>query len=310
MYRPLFMKENSNYTRKRIFTWDADFIDLDFSKVNSNTLTVLIHGLEGSSESKYMISTTHELNGKGIDTVAFNLRGCSGEDNLLLGTYHSGKTEDVAFVMNYLLDNYDYENIILVGFSLGGNLTLKYLGEFADSLSPIIKGAIATSVPIDIASSERQMNKIKNKLYIDQFLKTIRLKVLEKSYKFPDFKLDKEKLFKASRFKHLEHLYTVPVFGFDSPEDYWQKASSKPYLSKINRPTLLINAEDDSFLGEECFPYEEAGDSEVFFLEVAKYGGHVGFISTFKQQESRWLEKRISKFIDENIQIEITQTIS
>jgi len=310
MYRPLFMKENSNYTRKRIFTWDADFIDLDFSKVNSNTLTVLIHGLEGSSESKYMISTTHELNGKGIDTVAFNLRGCSGEDNLLLGTYHSGKTEDVAFVMNHLLDNYDYENIILVGFSLGGNLTLKYLGEFADSLSPIIKGAIATSVPIDIASSERQMNKIKNKLYIDQFLKTIRLKVLEKSYKFPDFKLDKEKLFKASRFKHLEHLYTVPVFGFDSPEDYWQKASSKPYLSKINRPTLLINAEDDSFLGEECFPYEEAGDSEVFFLEVAKYGGHVGFISTFKQQESRWLEKRISKFIDENIQIEITQTIS
>jgi len=310
MYRPLFMKENSNYTRKRIFTWDADFIDLDFSKVNSNTLTVLIHGLEGSSESKYMISTTHELNRKGIDTVAFNLRGCSGEDNLLLGTYHSGKTEDVAFVMNHLLDNYDYENIILVGFSLGGNLTLKYLGEFADSLSPIIKGAIATSVPIDIASSERQMNKIKNKLYIDQFLKTIRLKVLEKSYKFPDFKLDKEKLFKASRFKHLEHLYTVPVFGFDSPEDYWQKASSKPYLSKINRPTLLINAEDDSFLGEECFPYEEAGDSEVFFLEVAKYGGHVGFISTFKQQESRWLEKRISKFIDENIQIEITQTIS
>ncbi len=310
MYRPLFMKETSNYTRKRIFTWDTDFIDLDFSKVNSNTLTVLIHGLEGSSESKYMISTTHELNRKGIDTVAFNLRGCSGEDNLLLGTYHSGKTEDVAFVMNHLLDNYDYENIILVGFSLGGNLTLKYLGEFADSLSPIIKGAIATSVPIDIASSERQMNKIKNKLYIDQFLKTIRLKVLEKSYKFPDFKLDKEKLFKASRFKHLEHLYTVPVFGFDSPEDYWQKASSKPYLSKINRPTLLINAEDDSFLGEECFPYEEAGDSEVFFLEVAKYGGHVGFISTFKQQESRWLEKRISKFIDENIQIEITQTIS
>jgi predicted alpha/beta-fold hydrolase len=301
MYRPLFMKETSNYIRKRIFTWDADFIDLDFSKVNSNTIAILIHGLEGSSESKYMISTTSELNSIGIDTVAFNLRGCSGEDNLLLSTYHSGKTEDVHFVVNHILDTYDYENILIIGFSLGGNLTLKYMGEYAENISPKIKGAIATSVPIDIASSEREMNKIKNKLYIEQFLKTIRLKVLEKSHKFPDFKLDKELLFKAKRFKHLEHLYTVPVFGFDSPEDYWQKASSKPYLSKINKPTLLINAQDDSFLAKECFPIEEAGDSDTFYLEITKYGGHVGFISTFKQHESRWLEKRISRFITENI---------
>jgi uncharacterized protein len=310
MYRPLFMKEVCNYTRKRIFTWDHDFIDLDFSKVNSNTLALLIHGLEGSSASKYMISTTNELNGKGIDTVAFNLRGCSGEDNLLLGTYHSGKTEDVDFVINHLLENYNYKNIIIIGFSLGGNLALKYMGEYAKNMSPKIKGAIATSVPIDIADSESEMNKIKNKLYIEQFLKTIRLKVLEKSFKFPDFELDKDQLFKAKRFKHLEHLYTVPVFGFDSPEDYWRKASSKPYLSMINQPTLLINAQDDSFLGAECFPFEEAESSDNFFLEVTKYGGHVGFISTFNQHESRWLEKRISRFIEENIQIHIEQTIS
>ncbi|MFT4576254.1 MAG: putative alpha/beta-fold hydrolase [Polaribacter sp.] len=310
MYRPLFMKETSNYRRKRIFTWDHDFIDLDFSKVNSNTMAILIHGLEGSSESKYMISTTNELNSIGIDAVAFNLRGCSGEDNLLLSTYHSGKTEDVHFVVNHILDNYAYENILIIGFSLGGNLTLKYMGEYAETLSTKIKGAIATSVPIDIASSEREMDKIKNKLYIEEFLKTIRLKVLEKAYKFPDFKLNKELLFKAKRFKHLEHLYTVPVFGFDSPEDYWEKASSKPYLSKINKPTLLINAQDDSFLAKECFPIEEAVDSDTFHLEITKYGGHVGFISTFKQQESRWLEKRISRFIKEHIQIETTQTIS
>jgi len=301
MYRPLFMKEVSNYTRKRILTWDDDFIDLDFSKVNSDTLAILIHGLEGSSESKYMISTTNELNSKGIDTVAFNLRGCSGEDNLLLGTYHSGKTEDVHFVVNHILETYAYENILIIGFSLGGNLTLKYMGEYASTISPKIKGAIAASVPIDIASSEKQMNKIKNKLYIDQFLKTIRLKVLEKAHKFPEFQLDKALLFKANRFKHLEHLYTVPVFGFDSPEDYWQKASSKPYLSKINKPTLLINAEDDSFLAKECFPIEEAFNSDVFFLEITKYGGHVGFISSFNRLESRWLEERISRFIADNI---------
>ena len=310
MYRPLLMKEFTSYTRKRIITWDDDFIDLDFSKANSNTIAILIHGLEGSSESKYILSTTNELNGKGIDTVSFNLRGCSGEDNNLLGTYHSGKTEDVHFVINHILDNYTYENIIIIGFSLGGNLTLKYMGEYSEILSSKIKGAITTSVPIDIESSEYEMDKLKNKLYIEGFLKTIRLKVLEKSFKFPEFELDKEKLFKAKRFKHLEELYTVPVFGFESPEDYWKKASSKPYLSKINKPTLLINAKDDSFLGPECFPYEEARESEFFFLEVTKYGGHVGFISSFKQNESRWLEKRISRFIDENIQIKIAQTIS
>ncbi|NVK51437.1 MAG: alpha/beta fold hydrolase [Flavobacteriaceae bacterium] len=310
VYRPLFMKEKICYTRERITTWDADFIDLDFSKVNSNTLALLIHGLEGSSESKYMISTANKLNGNGIDTVAFNLRGCSGEDNLLLSTYHSGKTEDVHFVVNYLLENYNYENILIIGFSLGGNLTLKYLGEYVTVLSEKIKGAIAISAPVDITSSEKEMDKLKNKLYIEEFLKTIRLKVLEKSHKFPEFKLDKEKLFKATKFKHLEKLYTVPVFGFESPEDYWQKASSKPYLLKIDRPTLLINAQDDSFLGEACFPYDEAKKSALFFLEVTKYGGHVGFLTSFKQNENRWLENRIYRFIKENIQIHITQTIS
>ena len=304
------MNETCNYTRKRIDTWDQDFIDLDFSRVSSNTLALLIHGLEGGSKSKYMISTVNELNAQKIDTVSVNLRGCSGEDNLLLGTYHSGKTEDVEFILNHILKNYEYQNIIIIGFSLGGNLTLKYMGEFSETLSPKIKGAIATSVPIDIASSEREMDKLKNKLYIDGFLKTIRLKVLEKSFKFPEFKLDKDKLFKAKKFKHLEHLYTVPVFGFDSPEDYWQKASSKPYLSKIKKPTLLINAEDDSFLGKECFPFEEARNSDTFYLEVTKYGGHVGFLSSFKQEENRWLEKRISRFIKENIQITIAQTVS
>lgn len=303
MYRPLFVKETCNYSRKRITTWDDDFIDLDFSAANSNskTLAILIHGLEGSSESKYIITTANELNAKEIDTVSVNLRGCSGEDNLLLGTYHSGKTEDVAFIVDHILENYNYENIIIIGYSLGGNLTLKYMGEFAETLSPKIKGAIATSVPIDIASAEVEMDKLKNKFYIDQFLKTIRLKVLEKSFKFPDFELDKDKLFKAKRFKHLEYLYTVPVFGFESPEDYWEKASAKPFIPKIKLPTLLINAEDDSFLSKECFPYEEAENSDNFFLEVTKYGGHVGFISTFKQEESRWLENRISRFIDENI---------
>ena len=305
MYRPLFMKDTTNYLRKRITTWDHDFLDLDFSLVGSKTLAVLIHGLEGSSESKYMTSTSNHLNSKGLDTVCFNLRSCSGEDNLLLSTYHSGKTEDVSFVINHLLENYDYENIIIIGFSLGGNLTLKYLGEFKDLLSSKIKGGISISVPVDIASSEKEMDKLKNKLYIEIFFKTLKNKILEKSHKFPEYNLDKDQLFKASKFKHLEYLYTAPVFGFKSPEDYWEKASSKPYLLNIDRPTLLINAKDDTFLAEECYPIEQAKESKFFYLETPNYGGHVGFMSSFKPSENTWLENRISRFIKENIQIDI-----
>ena len=305
MYRPLFMKDTAAYSRKRITTWDHDFFDLDFSFTGSETLVLLIHGLEGSSGSKYMAANTNHLNSKGLDTVCFNLRGCSGEDNLQLATYHSGKTEDVSFVVDHLLENYSYKNIIIVGFSLGGNLTLKYIGEKGENISPLIKGGIAVSVPIDIASAELEMDKLKNKLYIEMFFKTMKNKVLEKAFKFPEYKLDQGKLFKATKFKHLEHLYTVPVFGFKSPEDYWEKASSKPYLLNIKRPTLLINAKDDTFLSRECFPYEEAKNSEFFFFEETKFGGHVGFMTSFKPIENRWLEYRIARFIKENIQIDI-----
>ncbi len=305
MYRPLFMKDKISYKRKRITTWDNDFIDLDFSFVNSSTLVVLIHGLEGSSESKYMISTSNYLNNRHLDTVCFNLRGCSGEDNLLLSTYHSGKTEDVDFVINYLLENYTYKNIIIVGFSLGGNLTLKYLGEKSDKLSSVVKGGIASSVPIDIATAEKEMDKLKNKLYIEMFFKTMKNKVLEKAHKFPEYKLDKDKLFKATRFKHLEYLYTAPVFGFESPEDYWEKASSKPFLSKIKKPTLLINAKDDTFLSAECYPKKEAENSKYFFFEETKFGGHCGFMTSFIPKENRWLEHRIAKFIKVNIDIDM-----
>lgn len=301
IYRALFTKENIRYHRKRIKTWDHDFIDLDFSLVGSKTLVILIHGLEGSSQSKYMLAATREFNGEGIDTVSFNLRSCSGEDNLLLQSYHSGKTEDVHFVLNHLLDNYEYENMVIVGYSLGGNLTLKYMGEFAKTQSSTIKCAIAVSVPIDLAASDKEMSSFKNKIYMEEFLKTLRLKVLEKAHKFPEFQLNKDQLFKAKVFRDFDALYTAPVFGFSGPEDYWAKASSKPYLSSIEKPTLLITSQDDPFLAKECYPIKEAQASKNFYLEVTKYGGHVGFISSFSMPENRWLENRMINFIKQNL---------
>lgn len=301
VYRPLFMKEKYQYERVRITTWDEDFIDLDFSFVGSDTLVLLIHGLEGSSESKYMVSATNEFNQEGFDTVCFNLRGCSGEDNLLLPTYHSGKTEDVDFVVKYLLHHYAYKKLVIVGYSLGGNLTLKYMGEYANKVPDKVKVAVAVSVPIDLASSGREMSTLKNKIYMEEFLKTLRLKVLEKAHKFPEYQLDKTALFKAKVFKDFDALYTAPVFGFENPEDYWEKASSKPFIPLIKKPTILITSLDDPFLSKECYPYEEADASEHFFLEATRYGGHVGYISSFKQRENRWLEQRILRFVKQNL---------
>lgn len=300
VYRALFMKDEVNYTRKRVTTWDNDFIDLDFSFVNSKHLAVLIHGLEGSSQSNYMVSTTNKLNQTGIDVVCMNLRGCSGEDNLLLETYHSGKTDDVEFIINHLTSNYNYENIVIVGFSLGGNLTLKYLGEY-DTIPENVKGGVTVSVPVDLTTSQAELTKIKNKLYMTEFLRTMKLKLLEKADKFPEFELSRDLLFKATKFRHLEKQYTVPVFGFKDSEDYWEKASSKPYISKIKHSTLLINALDDSFLSPECYPYKEAESLQNFYLMTPKYGGHVGFAQSFNNTENVWVENQILNFIQQHL---------
>ncbi|TYP98835.1 hypothetical protein C7447_102151 [Tenacibaculum adriaticum] len=301
VYRPLFMKDKANYKRKRILTWDTDFIDLDFSIVGSNTIVLLIHGLEGSSLSNYMVTTSNELNLNGFDAACMNLRGCSGEDNLLLKTYHSGKTDDVDFIVNYLTENYNYENIIVCGFSLGGNMTLKYLGEY-DNIPLKVKGGIAVSVPVDLTSSQAELGKIKNKVYMNEFLRTMKLKLLEKAKKHPDFKLNKELLLKATKFRHIEKQFTVPVFGFKSSEDYWERASCKPYIPKIKHKSLLINAKDDSFLSKQCFPIKEAENSDTFHFMMPNYGGHVGFISSFTG-ENRWVEHQIVNFINKKLNI-------
>ncbi|TCI91002.1 YheT family hydrolase [Tenacibaculum sp. M341] len=302
IYKYFLTKDAPEYTRKRIDTWDNDFIDLDFLMSDSYTLVLLIHGLEGSSQSSYMLSNASYLHNLGYDVACMNLRSCSGEDNNLLQTYHSGKTDDVDFIINYLTENYDYQNIVICGFSLGGNLTLKYLGEYADEIPNTVKGGIAVSVPIDLTSSQIELTKLKNIMYKHEFLRTLRAKVMVKASKFPEYNPDKKQLMKATTFRHFEEIYTAPIFGFENPEDYYEKASSKPYLNKIQHKTLLINAKDDTFLSDECYPYDIAENSEHFYLMTPDYGGHVGFVSSFKN-EDRWIEKQIVNFIQNQLNI-------
>lgn len=297
MYRTLFTDPKVNYSRNRINTPDGDFIDLDFSIANSKHLALLIHGLEGSSNSKYVLSTTKYLNKQNIDVVVFNLRGCSGELNKKLKAYHSGETSDLLFVLNHILEKFNYEKTSLVGFSLGGNMVLKYLEEQKENLPNSLNAAIAISPPIDLKGSSMELAKKSNRIYMKRFLKTLTKKVLEKSRQFPNQNIAIKNIMKAKDFAVFDNLFTAPSFGFKNAEDYWQKASSLFELEAIRLPTYLITAQNDPFLSESCIPFDIAKKHPFLFLEAPKKGGHIGFIQSFKASKNLWLEKKIANFI-------------
>ncbi|SNR36422.1 YheT family hydrolase [Lutibacter flavus] len=296
VYKTLFNSETIIYKRTRIETSDNDFIDLDFSLKNSNTLVIAMHGLEGSSKSKYIVSVVNYLNLNNIDCVSVNFRGCSGEDNNNVYSYNSGKTDDVSLIINYILTHYNYKNIVLLGYSMGGNITLKYMGENSETPS-IIKGSIAVSAPCDLEGSSNVLSKWHNAVYLNRFMSTLKEKSILKLEKFPNSGLNKEAILNAENFRDFDNAVTAPLFGYKNAHDYWKKCSSKQFLEGINLPTLLINALDDSFLSESCYPFEAAKNHKYLTLEVPKYGGHVGFNTSFFGKDLLWSEKRILHFI-------------
>lgn len=299
-YKTLFFVDSIQYSRERVKTNDDDFIDLDISSVGSDTLVLALHGLEGSSQSKYIISVLNYLNLQNIDGAALNFRGCSGEDNNKPYSYHSGKTDDVDLAITYFLSQNKYRNIFLLGYSMGGNVALKYMGTFK-KMPPEIKGAVAISVPCDLKGSAVALEGLPNILYQNMFMKTLKEKSLLKWTKFPQANLNKEAIVNAKTFKDFDNVVTAPLFGFKNAEDYWEKNSSKQYISEIYKPTLLINALDDSFLSESCFPFSETQNHKKVYFETPKYGGHVGFNSTLFGKDLLWSEKRIFEFINHNI---------
>ncbi len=251
-----------------------------------------MHGLEGSSQSKYIISAVNYLNSCKIDCIAINFRGCSGEDNNHLYSYNSGKTDDLEITINYVLENYSYKNILLLGYSMGGNITLKYLGE-ANAIASEVKGAIAISVPCDLKGSSYSLATWNNSVYMNRFLKSLKEKTVLKMKKFPKNNIDKEKVLTAKSFEDFDNAVTAPLFGYKNARDYWEKCSSKQFIPTITTPTLLINALDDSFLSKSCFPIKEAKNHKYINLEMPKYGGHVGFNTSIFGNDLFWSEKRI-----------------
>lgn len=283
------------YTRERLFTDDDDFLDLDWSKIGSNRLAILSHGLEGSTSSRYIRGMVRALNDEGWDVLAWNFRSCSGEPNLLPRSYHSGFTEDLARVIDHVEETCSYSTKVLVGFSIGGNVTLKYLGEQGSSAIAKIAGAVALSVPVDLAESAAVLTRNLNRMYLRDFLRTLRSKVLEKSSRFPDV-LDVSSLATIKDFRDFDSRFTAPLHGFASAEEYWREASSKRFLNEIRVPTLLLSAMDDPFLGPSCYPFDVAREHPHLHLEVTPTGGHVGWIS-INRDGRYWSENRTAEFL-------------
>ncbi len=286
------------YQRQRMHTADGDFIDLDWSLANSNhnssSLAVLCHGLEGSSDRAYMMGMVTSFNASGIDAVAYNYRGCSGEINLRKKYYTAGSTDDLQDVLNSINRQGQYQTIYLVGFSLGANLVLKYGGEQGKGIDPVIKGIVAISAPCDLRSSSIEMHKRKNYIYSLRFLKMLFVKVRDKSNQYPELQSIDLKSIKT--LKEFDDHFTAPLAGFKDAEDYLDKSSSIRFLSKIAIPTLILNAADDPILGPECYPYQEAQTNDCIFLEVPDWGGHVGFMHRPNQHEY-WHERRAVDFL-------------
>ena len=283
-------------TRERITTPDGDFIDLDWSALEgSGQLAVITYGLEGRSQGNYCQGMAAALLKAGWEVLIWNFRGCSGEPNRRLNSYHSGATEELELVLDHVSNTTRYDRISLIGFSLGGNLTLKYLGDRGTGIDPRILGAVALSVPCDLASSAKQLEHWQNRIYMRRFMRTLRAKVREKAQRFPQA-LNLDGLDRMRTFAEFDHTYTAPIHGFEGASDYWARSSCGPVLNKIAVPTLLISALDDPFLTPECYPYDAVEANPYFEMDTPQHGGHLGFVE-FNDEGVYWSERRTLAFL-------------
>lgn len=273
---------------------DGDFIDLDWSGKTSGTVVLVVHGLEGSLESHYIGGLLTTLAEAGYNAGLMYLRNCSEEQNRLARSYHSGESGDLDFVVQHILKKFPGQPLVVIGFSLGGNILLKWLGEQKDS-SPL-HSAIAISVPFDLNSAALNLEKGLSRIYQRHLLDKLRNSVRKKAARHPP-PVPVENLHELQTFRQFDDQITAPLHGFRDVDDYYTQSSSKQFLKDIRTPTLVIQAEDDPFLPADALPVDSELSPAVT-LELSSRGGHVGFISGANPLKPQyWLEQRILQFL-------------
>lgn len=276
-------------------TSDGDILLYKLFTKGSPRLAIISHGLEGSFESSYVRGMVASLFDNGWDVLTWNMRGCGDIPNRLMTWYHSGKSDDLKSVISFAL-TLSYGEIALIGFSIGGNITLKYLGEEGSSVSSLISCAVTISVPMDLKGSAQVLSKKRNSIYMQYLLRPLRRRMRSKSSAYPQH-FDIKGLSGIRTFYDFDKRFTAPFHGFSSVEEYWERSSSLRYLSTITIPTLAISALDDPFLSPSCLPHEIARAHPCLYLETPQHGGHVGFIDSLGLEQT-WVEERAHAFLE------------
>ena len=304
LYSSFFKKSpNLNFSIEKFELDDGDFVDCYWYKTKNsdeNTpIVILFHGLAGSYKSPYIQGTMQKLSQNGFNSVLMHFRGCSGEPNRLARSYHSGETGDAKAFLLHLKQKFPHAMLFGVGYSIGGNMLLKLLGEMKED-SPFTK-AISISAPLQLDICANRMNRGFSKLYQYILLKSLN-KSLKQKYDRHDMKsiinMDKKDVKNLKTFWEFDDVYTAPIHGFKTAQNYYKKCSSKQFLKDIATPTLIIHAKDDPFMTPEILPTPNELSQNVK-LEIYPHGGHVGFIGGTVFTPEYWLEDRIVRYFKE-----------
>lgn len=282
--------------RERCELPDGDFLDLAWSGPDSAVRAILLHGLGGGFDSKYARGTALALHAEGIGTVQMQFRGAGAEPNRLDRSYHSGDTHDLGWLVAELQRRHPGVRWLAIGWSLGGNVLLKYLGEQGADCALI--GAAAVSVPFELQRGAERMSRGLSRLYQNHLLRELKAG-LRRKFAGRKSAINLQQALQADDFFAFDDAATAPLNGFEDARDYYARCSSRPFLKAIRRPTLIIHAADDPFMTPSVVPKAEELAPGVR-LELAAHGGHVGFVSADRWgQPQLWLERRLPAYARE-----------
>ncbi len=301
LFATFYRVEDTPLDHERFTLSDGDFVDcLWYERVleegSHKPIVVLLHGLAGSVESPYIKRAMRELGSMGFSVVLMHFRGCYKEPNLLARSYHSGEIGDVKEFISYLKDKYR-SKLFGVGFSIGGNVLLKFMSH-SDSRE-LLSGAVAVSAPMDLTLCANKIEQGFSRLYQQHLLKPLKRQLKYKCKKF-DLKgligLDSKEIDAISSFWEFDNRYTAPIHGFKDAKEYYQLCSSKGDLKDIVKPTLIIHAKDDPFTGAGVIPKIDEVSTFVT-LDIKEHGGHLGFVDGSFFKPDFWIFKRIGNYL-------------
>lgn len=290
------------YRRERVATPDGDFLDLDFASVDGAPISrddapavLVVHGLEGSAQSAYVLESCRALAAHGIRTVAMNFRSCSGEPNRLPRFYHAGDSADLAFALGVVADHFSGAALGALGFSLGGNQLLKYLGEQGSGAA--VRAAAAVSVPYDLAGGSDQLEgSAMGRFYTSVFLRSLKEKYGSKRDVIDDA-CDADAVMRSRSFRDFDDAATARLHGFRDVDDYYTSSSSAQFLPAVRVPTLLVHAVDDPFVPAAAIPRDAVRHNPCLAAAFVERGGHVGFIAGAPWAPRFWAEAEAARFL-------------